>query len=162
MNILPITPTHSAQNICLTWAQAQTPQSHPRTITPKLRHELEAFGYYDIFIVDNASGNVVYTVFKELDFATNLTSGSWAKTALAKAFNTAKNLPQGKTTLTDFAPIRPLLRSPAGFIATPIYIQGKALGTLIVQVPIEPINAIMQERSGMGATGETYLVGRII
>ncbi|HMW70569.1 MAG TPA: methyl-accepting chemotaxis protein [Cellvibrionaceae bacterium] len=126
---------------------------------PKLRHELEAFGYYDIFIVDNASGNVVYTVFKELDFATNLTTGSWAKTDLARAFGQAKTLPQGKTSLTDFAPYIPSYEAPAAFLATPIYIQGKALGTLIVQVPIEPINAIMQERSGMGKTGETYLVG---
>lgn len=140
-------------------ASANTYNRTHEQLHPKLRHELEAFGYYDIFIVDNASGNVVYTVFKELDFATNLTSGSWAKTALAKAFNTAKNLPQGKTTLTDFAPYTPSYEAPAGFIATPIYIQGKAQGTLIVQVPIEPINAIMQERSGMGATGETYLVG---
>jgi HAMP domain-containing protein len=126
---------------------------------PKLRHELEAFGYYDIFIVDNASGNVVYTVFKELDFATNLTTGSWAKTELARAFTQAKTLPQGKSSLTDFAPYVPSYEAPAAFLATPIYIQGKALGTLIVQVPIEPINAIMQERSGMGKTGETYLVG---
>lgn len=126
---------------------------------PKLRHELAAFGYYDVFIVDNASGNVVYSVFKELDFATNLTTGSWAKTALARVFNTSKNLPQGQTALTDFAPYTPSYEAPAAFMATPIYIQGKALGTLIVQVPIEPINAIMQERSGMGKSGETYLVG---
>ena len=124
-----------------------------------MRHQLEAFGYYDIFIVDNASGNVVYTVFKELDFATNLTTGSWANTGLAQAFKAAKNIPNGKTALTDFAPYTPSYEAPAAFMATPIVVKGQALGTLIIQVPLEPINAIMQERSGMGKTGETYLVG---
>jgi methyl-accepting chemotaxis protein len=31
----------------------------------------QAFGYYDVFVID-AEGRVVYTVFKELDFATSL------------------------------------------------------------------------------------------
>ncbi|MEY4588194.1 MAG: hypothetical protein RL497_270, partial [Pseudomonadota bacterium] len=130
-----------------------------RKLHPKLRHQLEAFGYYDIFIVDNASGNVVYTVFKELDFATNLNSGSWAGTGLGRAFKNAKNLASGTTTLTDFSPYTPSYEAPAAFMAAPIFMGEKAQGTLIIQVPIEPINAIMQERSGMGKTGETYLVG---
>jgi hypothetical protein len=133
-------------------------RAHAR-LHPKLRHQLEAFGYYDIFIVDNASGNVVYTVFKELDFATNLNTGSWAKTALGRAFNNAKSLAAGKTTLTDFASYTPSYEAPAAFMAAPIIIRGKSLGSLIIQVPLEPVNAIMQERSGMGKTGETYLVG---
>ena len=36
-----------------------------------VKQYLEKFGYYDIFLVDN-QGNVVYSVYKEVDFATNL------------------------------------------------------------------------------------------
>jgi len=49
---------------------------------------LEAFGYYDIFFVDN-EGNVVYTVFKELDFATNLKQGPYSNTGIAEAYRKA-------------------------------------------------------------------------
>ena len=33
------------------------------------------FGYYDIFLIDNRSGDIIYSVFKEVDFATNLRTG---------------------------------------------------------------------------------------
>lgn len=36
---------------------------------PKLRNYLQQFGFYDIFLVD-VKGNIVYSVFKELDYAT--------------------------------------------------------------------------------------------
>ena len=34
---------------------------------PSIKGFLEEFGYYDIFLVDT-SGNIVYSVFKELDY----------------------------------------------------------------------------------------------
>ena len=33
------------------------------------------FGYYDIFLVDNRTGDIIYSAFKEVDFATNLRTG---------------------------------------------------------------------------------------
>ncbi|WBA10643.1 hypothetical protein [Salinivibrio kushneri] len=38
---------------------------------PNFQYYLKTFGYYDIFLVDN-QGNIVYSVYKELDYATNL------------------------------------------------------------------------------------------
>src|SRR3546814_17761096 len=49
--------------------------SHAR-FHPWLREFLEARGYYDVFLI-SAKGDVVYTVFKESDFATNLETGEW-------------------------------------------------------------------------------------
>ncbi|HSH12465.1 MAG TPA: methyl-accepting chemotaxis protein, partial [Desulfurivibrionaceae bacterium] len=53
----------------------------------------------------------------------------------------------------------PSYDAPAGFIAAPIFSGGKRVGVLAFQFPIDRLNAIMQERDGMGATGETYIVG---
>ena len=33
------------------------------------------------------------------------------------------------------------------------------MGAVAIQIPINQINQIMQERTGLGKTGETYLVG---
>ena len=53
---------------------------------PFLRTALRQFGLYDIFLVEPRDGNIVYTVFKELDFATSLVNGPYAKTRLGDAF----------------------------------------------------------------------------
>lgn len=130
---------------------------------PKLRNYLQQFGFYDIFLVD-VTGNVVYSVFKELDYATSLTHGSFAGSGLAKAFNLAILAPRGQVLMTDFTPYTPSYESAAAFISTAIYDNNKKLGVLIFQAPVDRINAIMtydnhwQER-GLGITGETYLIG---
>lgn len=129
-----------------------------------LNDYLQRFGFYDIFLIDN-SGNVVYSVFKELDFATNLEKGPWKDSGLALAYNEAKNLKQGETVFTDLSLYTPSYNAPAGFSATPIFKtsrRGKIsrIGTLVFQMPLDKISEIMNQRSGLGQTGETYLVGQ--
>ncbi|EFO33441.1 diguanylate cyclase [Roseibium sp. TrichSKD4] len=56
---------------------------------PWFRELLTENGYYDIFLFDKA-GNLIYSVFKEEDFATNfLRGGQWAQTDLGQAFRAA-------------------------------------------------------------------------
>lgn len=127
---------------------------------PTLRHFLQEFGYYDIFIADPESGDIVYSVYKELDFSTSLKDGPYADTSIGKAFRGAMRLNNpGETYLADFEIYPPSYDAPASFIATPIFNNGIKAGILIFQMPIEDMNAIMTERSGMGDTGESYLVG---
>jgi methyl-accepting chemotaxis protein len=46
--------------------------------------------FYDIFLIDTETDTVVYTVFKELDFASSLTKGIAAGTKLAEAYAKVK------------------------------------------------------------------------
>lgn len=126
---------------------------------PSLRIFLEKFGFYDIFLVDIESGNIVYSMFKELDFATSLIDGPYADTNFADAFREAAALKQGQYTLKDYQPYTPSYEAPASFLASPIFKNGTAIGVLVFQIPLEPVNTIMTERSGMGESGESYLVG---
>jgi len=48
-------------------------QAH-RHYHPWFRKLLEERGYYDIFLI-STDGDVIYSVFKELDYATNLLHG---------------------------------------------------------------------------------------
>ncbi|PSV65779.1 methyl-accepting chemotaxis protein [Photobacterium angustum] len=130
---------------------------------PVLRHYLESFGFYDIFLIDNKS-DIVYSVFKEVDFATNLEQGPFKTSGLASAYNTAKALNAGEVTLTDFSPYTPSFEQPASFLATPIFSGNEQLGVLVIQLPIDAINNIMTfdgrwDTAGLGNSGETYLVG---
>lgn len=130
---------------------------------PIFKQYLEEYGYYDIFLVDAETGNVVYTVFKELDFGSNLVSGPYNTSNIAKLYkdvNAADTLnDRSYAKLADFEPYAPSNGDPASFIASPIYDGSQKVGILIFQMPINKIDAVMQERSGMGETGETYLVG---
>jgi methyl-accepting chemotaxis protein len=132
---------------------------------PTINHFQKQFGFYDIFLVDAVSGHIVYSVFKELDFATSLKTGPYANSGIALAFKqalTATNPDQ--TFLTDFSPYLPSYNAPASFMSSPIYDDGRMIGVLIFQMPIDRINAIMTharqwQENGLGNSGETYIVG---
>jgi len=131
---------------------------------PHIKDFLEKFGYYDIFLVHPESGQVIYSVYKELDYATSLKAGAYANTGLGSAFQQANQLESRQTVLVDFSPYLPSYEAPASFIATPIFAQGKKTGILIFQMPVAEINKIMTHNqqwksTGMGYSGETYLVG---
>lgn len=116
--------------------------------------------FHDVFLVDIQSGEIVYSVYKEIDFATSLLDGPLSDSHLAKAFNEAKKLSkENSSVFIDFEQYLPSFGAPSSFIASPIWSEGKKVGVVIYQLPIDGINTIMSDRSGLGDTGETYLVG---
>ncbi|MEF2483902.1 methyl-accepting chemotaxis protein [Vibrio mimicus] len=130
---------------------------------PGIKQYLEQFGLYDVFMVDN-DGNVVYTVFKELDFATNLLNGPYKDSGLARAYVKAKTLADNQYYLDDFTPYYPSYEAAASFISTPIFNGTERVGVLVFQMPVDEINNIMTfdsrwKENGLGNTGESYLVG---
>jgi methyl-accepting chemotaxis protein len=127
---------------------------------PVIRNFLDRFGYYDIFLIHPETGDIVYSVFKELDFATSLKDGPYARTNFADAFRRANGAVSADTVVfTDLKAYFPSYEAPAGFVASPIFKDGAKIGVLIFQFPLDNLNAIMKMRAGMGETGETYLVG---
>ncbi len=130
-----------------------------RKIHPTTRQYLEVNGLYDIFIVDSETGLVLYTVFKELDFATSLIDGPYAQSGLGEAFAKAKALDSASVIVTDYARYTPSYEAPAAFIATPIFKDGKKPAVLIFQLPLDRISQTVGNRTGLGETGEIYLVG---
>ncbi|MEM1068673.1 MAG: methyl-accepting chemotaxis protein [Planctomycetota bacterium] len=127
---------------------------------PSIRGFLDSFGYYDIFLVDDKTGNIVYSVFKELDFATSLIDGPFSQTNFAKAFRDAKRLNDSNGfVLVDFECYWPSYEAPASFIASPIFDGDERIGVLIFQMPVDRINELMARDFGIGETGETLIVG---
>ena len=117
--------------------------------------------YYDIFLFD-LKGNLVYSVFKELDYATNLNTGEWKDSDLGNAYRAArKSKTPNKKFFFDFKPYDPSHGAAASFISTPIMGNNSDIaGVLVFQMPIGRINSIMQASYGMGESGETYIVGQ--
>ncbi|MDF5736646.1 MULTISPECIES: adenylate/guanylate cyclase domain-containing protein [unclassified Nostoc] len=126
---------------------------------------IQKFGYYDLFLINPKTGDIVYSYFKETDFASNMLQGLNFQTPLADLVRRVRANPtQGLIQVADFKAYRPSYDAPAAFIATPIYSGSNMIGILAVQVPVNKINEAISrnnnwEGSGLGKTGEAYLVG---
>ena len=136
-----------------------------RQFHPVIRSYLEKFGYYDIFLVDAESGHIVYSVFKEVDYATSLLTGPYKDTNFARVFREARAAKEGNfVSIVDFEPYAPSYNGQASFIASPIFDRDEIIGVLVFQMPVDRINDIMTNKQGwsdvgLGESGETYIVG---
>ncbi|HBN22949.1 MAG TPA: hypothetical protein DD412_06910 [Holosporales bacterium] len=123
----------------------------------KLRQEK---GYYDIFLFDTR-GNIIYSTFKGAEYATNMQNGAYKNTALANAFRASiSSASTGEVSFSGFKRYAPRDGNPAAFISTAIRDgNGTVIGVLAYQMPLNRINEIMQSASGLGETGEAYIIG---
>jgi methyl-accepting chemotaxis protein len=110
----------------------------------------------DLLLIDH-DGNVVYSLAKEAELGTNLISGPYKDANLADAY---KGAAAGTFTRTDYEFQASADDAPRAFVAAPIYAEdGSFHGAIAFQRSIAAINEVMQERTGMGETGDAYLVG---
>jgi class 3 adenylate cyclase len=126
---------------------------------------VKKFGYYDLFLIDIKTKNVVYTVYKEVDFGANLKQGVYGESNLADLVEAVQKNPDRRTIqIVDFQPYRPSYMAPAAFIGAPIYNGSNLIGVVAIQLPVDEINNVMTgnknwPQNGLGETGETYMVG---
>ena len=103
-------------------------------------------GYYDVFLI-TPGGDIVYSVYKELDYATNLVDGAYAASGLGDVFRAARDAPDGRSAFVDFAAYAPSYGAPASFIARQIRSDdGAVLGVLAFQMPVDRLDALVGDR----------------
>ncbi len=113
----------------------------------------ETAGYHDLFLI-SPEGDVIYTVAKEDDLGSNLKTGPYKDSELAKVFGRAKTLLE--TNMSDYRYFPPS-DEPAAFIAAPVLSKGKIFGVVALQVDNDEIRAIVNDYTGLGDTGETIV-----
>lgn len=127
---------------------------------------IKQFGYYDLFLIDAETGDIVYSVFKEIDFVTNLYDGAFSSSNFSRLIKTVnENKVRNEVKFQDFDLYLPSYGAPAAFAAITIYDGLEVAGILAVQMPIGELNNVMTgnrswEKSGMGESGEVFVVGR--
>lgn len=131
---------------------------------PYFRQVVESYGYDDALLVD-PDGNVVYTAYKGVDLGTNLLTGPYKDSGLEDAFRAVlRSNTVNDVSVVDFEPYAPSYDVPIGFALSPIGVDGKLTGVLVVQLPTTAINDVMTSngqwaQTGLGESGESYLVG---
>lgn len=125
---------------------------------PWISSFIEHKGYYDFFLI-SPQGDLIYTYFKEPDYATNLMTGEWKDTNLAELFRAIVKDPKpGTYGFADFKKYGPSNNAAAGFVGAPIFEGGAFKGVLVFQLPIDRLNAAV-EMHDEHKTSDAYIVG---
>jgi hypothetical protein len=94
-------------------------------------------GYFDFLLID-LQGTIMYSISKGLDFGTNLRTGPYKSTGLAKAFSDATKNPD-VVTETQFEPYVPSDNALSSFIATGVKGSGGSLIGILALVAPAPL-----------------------
>jgi hypothetical protein len=123
-----------------------------KTWHPVYRKQMQDRDYYDVFMFD-LKGNLVYSVYKESDYATNFGSNpnlnadfkKWQSSGLGDAFRLAFNEP-ALVHETPWTPYGPSAGALASFLATGVADeQGNPLGVFSTQMPPSAMSIGAQE-----------------
>ena len=106
-------------------------------------------------------GNVVYTAYKGVDLGTNLLTGPYKDSGLERpTASVLRTNTVNASAFTDFEPYAPSYNVPTAFALSPIGVDGKLAGVLVVQLPSTAINNVMTSngqwsQTGLGQSGES-------
>ena len=151
-------PAGKRQDLDLAAGPEAYHQQHA-TIHPFFRKVLEKRRLYDLFLFD-AEMNNIYSVFKENDFAASFKSGPLAESGLGRALRQAAQAEAGTVIFSDFSPYEPSQGAYAAFVVTKVASRaGLTAGYIAFQLNFDDLVAILDDRTGLGETGTTYMVG---
>jgi class 3 adenylate cyclase len=127
------------------------------------REIVTRFEFEDALLLDTR-GNVVYSAYKGVELGTNVFTGPYKGGLLTSGYQQALDSNAvDYVGVTDFGDYEPA-DEPTAWFMSPVGPQGRVDGVLALQFPISKINRLMTmdrrwEESGMGKTGETFIVG---
>ncbi len=125
-----------------------------------LRSHQRARDYYDLFLFDT-DGNLVYSVFKEDDFALEVKTGKYAESGLGEVFQQGNVLAEGEFSMTDINAYAASAGAPTMFMSAPVHYGGERLGVVAIQLQIESLSTLVANSELLGETGEVYLVDNL-
>lgn len=122
---------------------------------PMFQHFISTFGYRELKLI-MPDGTIMLSVQSDSDEKHNLGEDSLRDTSLARLVKQSRD--SGKPLISDLQ-YNPSSKEPTQYLATPVMSNGEQQMILVLELPIAPLNNVMQTRQGLGEKGETYLVG---
>ncbi len=120
---------------------------------PLMEYYISDYGYTNIFFV-NIDGDVIYSVIKEVYTGSNLLTGKFKNSDIAETFKHGLE----EVNFKDYT-LNDRINEYTAYFAAPVYEADKLAGVIIIEIPFLHLDAILTQRSGLGQTGEMYLVG---
>jgi methyl-accepting chemotaxis protein len=154
-------PNPADQRLLLDAAATTLTYATPHTtVQPQYRQQITAAGYGDIYLFDT-KGMLVYSAAKQDDFATSFVDGPYAKTALGEAVTSALAIENNDDTVfADFSAYPASAIGAVAFFAKPVFnATGRKIGVLAFELPASRLAPVIDNRTGLGNSGETVIVG---
>jgi methyl-accepting chemotaxis protein len=124
---------------------------------PRFQRFEKLRGYHGLFLLD-MKGNVIYTTYKEPDYATNILNGKYKDSGLGKAYRNIYTATEGSEYLTSFEEYEPSGGLPSSFVASPVYHEGEKIGVIVLDMPVDKIQHIVETGNQFAETADIYLV----
>jgi methyl-accepting chemotaxis protein len=129
---------------------------YPDAETDRLTHFKENEFFVNLSLI-SPEGFLFYSVLHEKDYHTNLLEGPYRDSHLGRFINQTSFT--RKIMVSDFKKYTPSNNASTGFAGLPILKDDRLLFTVVVQIPTVIIQKIMEEPTGLGKSGETFIVG---
>jgi len=129
------------------------------------RQIVQKFGYYDLYLIDYDTGNIVYDFAKDRDLATSLRYGPYSNSNLAMVVKQCMATDDPNDVFfSDFEPYEASMGEPTQYVASPIFDGKKRLGVFAFQLSTTTIDNVMTgdrgwAKDGLGRTGEALILG---
>ncbi len=109
------------------------------------------YKFYDILFVD-IDGFIFNSIKREEDYHTNLFTGKFSNTELAKSVFESQEIQ-----FVDYNYYMPS-EEPASFFIIPVNSNSKKIGWIVLQVPLNMVNIILTGKMSKSRTTEVYLI----
>ncbi|SBS38026.1 Methyl-accepting chemotaxis protein I [Marinomonas spartinae] len=120
---------------------------------------VDVLGYRDLLLISADKGHIIYSVKKGKELGSNLKKSFDDKNPVSLLWR--KVLETKRVAFQDFTPYSHRSNSPRFFIGAPVFnLRGDVVSVVMLELSGDVINKIMSQRSGLGKTGEIYLVGK--
>jgi len=127
---------------------------------PPIKAMVEKNGFYDLLLI-TTEGDIVYSVQKGADLGMNAGEITLKRSSLGISFEKVLEKKDTAIFMGDFSAYAPAGGEQAAFMTARMKDRfNKVLGYVAIRIAVDKFNAIVQQRTGMGETGESFLVGR--
>lgn len=110
------------------------------------RNLVQTFEYGDLYLINHKTGDIIYSVNKTPDFATNLLTGPYRNSTLADVTRQVqRQSDKGAVAIADFELYRPANQRPLIFMAAPIYNGPYVVGILALSLDSDRLAALIAD-----------------
>ena len=110
------------------------------------RNLVQRFDYSDLYLINHKTGDIIYSVNKAPDFATNLLTGPYRNSHLATVTRQVqRHSDKGEVAIADFDLYRPANQRPLLFMAAPIYNGPYVVGILALGLDSDRLASLVAD-----------------
>jgi PAS domain S-box-containing protein len=129
-----------------------------KRLEPPFRNRLGNEGIEDVILVCAQHGHVMFNLDRDGDLGTNLRSGPYKNTALARLW--IRVVQTGKPSIEDYSFMNGPEAEPDLFMGAPVFDDQKRLIAVVIkEFSSKPLNELQVQLATLGSSGEIVLVG---